>query len=88
MDKFVVRAVVCFLGVAVLLGLGGIIWLIASDPSSADAALLAIVAGPTGTALGALGSLLVRVGGSDGGSPTPVTIVDDSALTVEDPGAV
>ena len=59
-DNFTVRAVVLFLGIAVLAGLGGIIWLIARGGT--DAALLAIPAGITGTALGGLGTLLARTG--------------------------
>lgn len=62
-DEFSERAVVLFLGTFALFGLGGLIWLI-DHGSVSDAALLAIIAGPTGGALGALGTLLARVGGA------------------------
>lgn len=61
-DRFTVRAVVCFLGVGMLVGLIGLIWLVGTT-SVKDAALLAVIAGPTGTALGSLGTLLARTGG-------------------------
>lgn len=57
-DRFTVRAVVIFLGVGMLTGLVGLIVLVARGGS--DAAMLGIIAGPTGTALGALGTLLAR----------------------------
>lgn len=46
-----------FLGGVTLVGLVGLIVLVGST-SVKDAGLLAVVAGPTGTALGALGTLL------------------------------
>lgn len=58
-DRFVVRSVVLFLGVATLIGLVGLIWLV-DQGKATDAALLAVVAGPTGSALGALSALLVH----------------------------
>lgn len=63
-DSFVVRAVVLLLGAFALIGLAGLIFLVWSGTAGSD---LAIVGGPTGVALGALGALLVstRVG------PTP-----------------
>lgn len=61
-DRFTVRAVVIFLGVGMLVGLIGLIWLVGTT-SVKDAALLAVIAGPTGTALGSLGTLLARTGG-------------------------
>lgn len=57
-DKFTVNAVVVFLGSGMMLGLAGLIWLVSRGHG--DPAALAVVAGPTGTALGALGTLLAR----------------------------
>lgn len=69
-DRFVVRSVVVFLGVATLIGLMGLIWLVDQGKAS-DAALLAVVAGPTGSALGALSALLVHTGSEPTPTPTP-----------------
>lgn len=83
-DRFTVRAVVCFLGSATLLGLGGLIWLVGTT-NVKDAALLAVVAGPTGTALGALGTMLASTRTIDA---QPVTVVNepDEAVPVADTG--
>jgi hypothetical protein len=61
-DRTVVLAVVVLLGAFCLLGLGGLIWLI--DHGS-DGEVLAIVAGPTSAALGALGALLASTRSSE-----------------------
>lgn len=74
-DRFTVRAVVCFLGVAMLVGLVGLIWLVGTTDVR-DAALLAVVAGPTGTVIGSLGTLLARTG-SD--TAQPVQVVNTAA---------
>jgi hypothetical protein len=81
-DRFTVRAVVCFLGVGMLVGLIGLIWLVGTT-SVKDAALLAVIAGPTGTALGSLGTLLARTGSE---TSTPVTVMNepDDAIPTED----
>lgn len=71
-DRFVVRAVVCFLGVGMLVGLIGLIWLVGRT-NVKDAALLAVIAGPTGTALGSLGTLLARTGSE---APADVNVVN------------
>lgn len=84
-DRFVVRAVVVFLGVGMLVGLFGLIWLVGTT-SVKDAALLAVIAGPTGTALGSLGTLLARTGGE----VQPVNVVNESddPVPTEDTKAV
>jgi hypothetical protein len=68
-DRFAVRAVVIFLGIAVLLGiaLGG--YLAANDHNVPDF-IVATVSG----ALGALGALLASTRNSD--EPTPVNVVN------------
>lgn len=81
-DRFTVRAVVCFLGVGMLVGLIGLIWLVGTT-SVKDAALLAVIAGPTGTALGSLGTLLARTG-SEAPVETRVVNTDDDAIPTED----
>jgi hypothetical protein len=79
-DRFTVRAVVVFLGAVTMLGLGGLIWLVGRTDVR-DAALLGLIAGPTGTALGALGTLLARTGvdpvpvSGPAGGPVPVNDV-------------
>lgn len=60
-DRFTVRAVVFFLGLITMLGMGAL-WHLVATTEVRDAALLAILAGPTGTALGALATLLARTG--------------------------
>lgn len=81
-DNFTVRAVVMLLGVFALVGLVGLIWLI-DHGSVSDAALLAIIAGPTGTALGSLGTLLARTSTDH---PAPVQVVNppNDPVQVED----
>lgn len=64
----------CFLGSATLLGMAGLIWLVGTTAVK-DAALLAVVAGPTGTALGALGTMLASTRTVD--TPSPVTVVNE-----------
>lgn len=54
-DARTILAVVLLLGAVTLVGLSGLIYLAASG---GDAVLLAVVAGPTSAALGALGSVL------------------------------
>ena len=81
-DRFTVRAVVCFLGVITMLGITAL-WHLVATTEVRDAALLAILAGPTGTALGALATLLARTG-SD--TSQPVTVVNppaDPVLTAD-----
>jgi hypothetical protein len=58
-----------------LTGLIGLIWLVGTT-SVKDAALLAVIAGPTGTALGSLGTLLARTGSE---VPQPVNVVNEAA---------
>lgn len=83
-DRFTVRAVVCFLGVGMLVGLVGLIWLVGKTDIK-DAGLLAVIAGPTGTALGALGAVLVSTRTTDG-PPAEVKVVNDDrdAVPTED----
>lgn len=81
-DRFSERAVVLFLGSFAILGLGGLIWLI-DHGSVKDAALLAIIAGPTGGALGALGTLLARVGPGDGTQQVQVVNAPTDPVPVE-----
>lgn len=64
-DARTVLAVVVLLGTVTLLGLAGLIWLADHD---ADAALLAVIAGPTGVALGALSGLLATTRTVDEGA--------------------
>lgn len=71
-SKGTVFLVVAFLGVATLMGMGGLIWLVGTTDVK-DAALLAIVAGPTGTALGALATLLASTR-TESGPPVPVQV--------------
>lgn len=71
-DRFTVRAVVIFLGLITLLGMAELGLLIATTDVR-DAALLAILAGPTGTALGALATLLARTGSEPMPGTTTVT---------------
>lgn len=52
----VVLCVICFLGVFVLAGLAGTIWLIDRERPEA---MVAVISGMTGTALGALSAVLV-----------------------------
>lgn len=73
-NKGTVFLVVVFLGVATLLGMGGLIWLVGTTDVK-DAALLAIVAGPTGTALGALATLLASTR-TEAGPPAPVVVAN------------
>lgn len=75
-DTFTVRAVVCFLGAAALVGLVGLFWLVGTTDVR-DAALLAIVAGPTGTVIGALSTLLARTGTDS--TPQPVNVMNTPA---------
>lgn len=77
-DRLTVVMVVTFLGVSTLVGLGGLIWLVGRLEVK-DAALLAIIAGPTGTALGALGTLLA----STRTGPMPVTGIAGGTDPVE-----
>lgn len=81
-DRFTVRAVVVFLGAGMLIGLVGLIWLVSRG--TADAAMIGIVAGPTGTALGALGTLLARTSVEPplGAVPQPVTIENPPSAPV------
>lgn len=89
-DRFTVRAVVCFLGVITMLGIAAL-WHLVATTEVRDAALLAILAGPTGTALGALATLLARTGSDTSqpvhvvNSPTDavptVDVKDDSGVT-------
>lgn len=78
-DRFTVRAVVVFLGAGMLTGLLGLIWLVGRTDVR-DAALLAVIAGPTGTALGALGTLLARTSVDDS-NPMPVSVVEETTKT-------
>lgn len=71
-DGRVVLAVVLMIGTFALGGLVGSIWLI---DSGAKAEAVAIVSGLTGTALGALGSLLASTRSSLG-EPSPVSVVN------------
>lgn len=84
-DRFTVRAVVCFLGAGMLLGLAGLIWLVARGGT--DAALLGVVAGPTGTALGALGTLLARTSVEDQNPQVVVANAPDQPVPVTQPPA-
>lgn len=55
-DRLTVRLVVVLLGLFALTGLAGLIWLVDHD---VEGELLAIVATPMGSALGALSAVLV-----------------------------
>lgn len=79
-SKGTVFLVVTFLGVATLMGMGGLIWLVGTTDVK-DAALLAIVAGPTGTALGALATLLASTR-TEQGAPVPVQVQNDRTEAV------
>lgn len=70
----IVQTVVILLGLVVLLGLGGVIWLVDHkvDPSG-----IALVSGITGTALGALGSLLATT--RTGADPTTESLVEQAS---------
>lgn len=68
-DRLVILVVVVSLAVFATLGMAGLIYLVAVHVSGND---LAIIATPTGTALGALGALLVSTR-STPTEPTPVT---------------
>ncbi|HXH59089.1 hypothetical protein [Iamia sp.] len=82
-DHFTVRAVVLFLGATALAGLGGLVYLIRVGVSGAD---LAIVAGPAGTALGALATLLARTSTSGGTSPVEVVNPPADPVNVAEAG--
>lgn len=84
-DSFVERAVVLFVGAFAILGLLELGWLI-DHTKIEDAAVLAIIAGPVGGALGILGTLLATV--SRGGKTTPVQVMNepkDAVPVVADP---
>ena len=76
-----VTMVVAFLGLFALAGLFGTVWLI---DHQRDASNIAIVAGMTGTALGALGAVLASTKTTE--VPTPVTVTNppDDAVQVEE----
>lgn len=78
-DKFTVRSVVLLLGAFALVGIAGLIWLIDHQAASEN---LAIVSGLTGTALGALGAVLVSTR-TVTDSPQPVRIEDEPVEVVE-----
>jgi hypothetical protein len=80
-DRLTVLAVVMFIGIATLVGMGGLIWLVGTTDVQ-DAATLAVIAGPTGTALGILGTLLVSTR-TVPAEPTPVTVVDEPVEVTE-----
>jgi uncharacterized membrane protein len=65
-DRKVVLAVVLLLGLFALGGLAGTVWLISRDRQPES---IAVVAGLTGTALGALGTMLASTRSSP--DPTP-----------------
>ncbi len=82
-DRFTEHAIVIFLGSIGLVGLLELGWLVATTDVR-DAALLAIILGPTTGAIGALGTLLARVGGNDA---QPVQVVNqgpNEAIPVDD----
>lgn len=82
-DKGTVRMVVGFLGAAVLIGLIGLIWLVGKTDVR-DAATLAIIAGPTGVALGSLGTMLASTRTVAEPPPAaPVAVVGPSGGPVE-----
>jgi hypothetical protein len=82
-SKGTVLLVVAFLGVATLMGMGGLIWLVGTTDVK-DAGLLAVVAGPTGTALGALATLLASTR-TEASPPVPVQVQNgpDAAVPVD-----
>lgn len=80
-DRFTVRAVVILLGIFALVGLVGCIWLIGRGGT--DPALLGVISGLTGTALGALGTLLARTGVDDSPQPVHVTNQPGDPVPVE-----
>lgn len=84
-DRFTVRAVVVFLGIITLVGMAAL-WHLVATTEVRDAALLAILAGPTGTALGALSTLLARTGADN--HPQPVQVMNQAgdAVPVTDEG--
>ena len=66
-------AVVLFLGTFALLGLGGSLWLVAHDKSGEA---IALVSGMTGTALGALASMLTQTAQRPQNDSQDVTVVN------------
>lgn len=83
-DKGTIRAVVILLGLFALVGLSGMIYLIDRET---EADMLAILAGPMGTALGALASILVSTR-SQSAEPQEVIVANppgDPVVTAEAP---
>lgn len=76
-DSRVVLAVVVLLGVFGLLGMGGLIWLV---HSGADGNAVAIIAGPTGTAVGALAAVLATTRTVDASAVREQTLDEVRAL--------
>lgn len=74
-DIRIVRMVVLFLGMFCIGALAAMAWLIHGKTPGAE---LAIIAGPMGTALGALGAVLVSTR-TQAEEPTPVTVVNPDA---------
>lgn len=83
-DRITVVAVVVFLGAFALLGLASTTWLI---DHSRDASNIAIVAGLTGTSLGALATLLASTKSTptpaDPPAPVVITNEPDDPVQVE-----
>lgn len=74
-DSKVVLTVIAFLGIFALCGLGGSVWLISVNT---DASSVAIVSGLTGTALGAVATMLASTRSSNE-PPAPVQVVNTAA---------
>jgi hypothetical protein len=74
-DIRIVRMVVLFLGVFCLGSLTAMSWLIHGKTPGAE---LAIIAGPMGTALGALGAVLVSTRTTNE-APQPVSVTNTAA---------
>lgn len=85
-DRFIARAVVCFLGTVAIVGLIGLI-LIVSDASrrgvEVDAGLIGIVSSPVVAAIAALGALLARTGATSDPQPVHVTNPADEPVPVD-----
>lgn len=81
-DHWTERAVALLLGIFAIVGLLELGWLV-DHAKVQDGALLAIIATPVGVALGSLGTLLTRLGGSQ---PQEVVGPDGGPVPTADVG--
>lgn len=93
-EQRTVLTVICFLGTAALLLIGGTIYLVhevitLDKITPASVAVLTAVSGLAGTALGSLGTMLASTKSSPAaGDPTTFTAPPSSTVTVEPPDPV